>query len=60
MIPPRSPASSGSNFLGEWNCHTSHDRAPSALHGDALFLHETNSIFILLAIILQEVAQRAR
>ena len=60
MIPPRLPASSGSNFLGEWNHCTSHNRAPSALHGDAIFLHETNFIFILLAIILQEAAQRAR
>ncbi len=59
MIPPRSPASSSSNFLSEWNRRTSHDRAPSALHGDAIFLRATNFIFIFLAIILQEAAQHA-
>ena len=60
MISPRSLASSGSNFLGEWNHRTSRNRAPSILHGDAIFLRATNFIFILLAIILQEAAQCAR
>ncbi len=60
MIPPRSPSSIGSNFLGEWNRRTSHDRAPSALHGDAIFLRETNFIFSLLISYYSSAAQHTR
>jgi hypothetical protein len=33
MIPPRSPASSGSSFEGKSDCSTMRDRAQSAQHG---------------------------
>ena len=52
MIPPLSPASSGSSFEGKSDCSTMRDRARSAQHGDAIFLRVTNLIFILFAIIL--------
>ncbi len=52
MIPPRSPASSGSSFEGKPDRSTMRDRARSAQHGDAIFLRVTNLIFILFAIIL--------
>ncbi len=60
MIPPRSPASSGSNFLGECSCHMLRDRSQSALHGDAFFVYVqlTNSLFYLL--LFYAPAQRAR
>ena len=50
MIPPRSPASSGSNFLFECNRRMSRDRSQSALHSDAFFVYVqlTNSLFYLL------------
>ncbi len=52
MIPPCSRASSGSSFEGKSDRSTMRDRAQSAQHGDAIFLHVTNLIFILFAIIL--------
>jgi len=46
---PRLLASSGSNFLGEWSRRTSHDSAPSALRGHAIFYVQLiNSLFYLL------------
>ncbi len=39
MIPPLSPASSGSSFEGKSNRSTMRDRAQSVQHGDAIFLH---------------------
>ncbi len=39
MIPPRSPASSGSSFEGKSDRSTMRDRAQSAQHSDAIFLY---------------------
>jgi hypothetical protein len=50
---PCTPASSGFNFIGEWDCHVLHDQSQSPQHGDVIFIDETNIFFILLTIILQ-------
>ncbi len=48
MIPPRSPASSGSSFEGKSDRSTMSDRAQSVQNGDAIFLRATNLIFIFI------------
>jgi hypothetical protein len=58
--PPKLPASSGSNFTGECNRHTSCDRSGSLQHGDVTFINKTNCSIIIFTIILQAAARHAR
>ncbi len=57
---PCLPASSGSNFWGECNCHTSRNQTQSAKQGDAIFLCVTNEFFILFNINLSAADRHAR
>jgi hypothetical protein len=50
--PLKPPASRGSNFIGECNHRTLHNRSRSLQHGDVLFIDDTNFSFIYLTIIL--------
>ncbi len=50
--PPKLPASSSSNFTGECDCCTLHDRPGSSQHGNVLFIDNTNFSFIYFTIIL--------
>jgi hypothetical protein len=50
--PPKPPASRGSNFTGECNCHMSHYQSRSLQHGDAFFIDDTNFSFFYFTIIL--------
>ncbi len=58
--PPKPPASNGSNFTGEYNCHTLRDQSRSSQHGDITYIDKTYCSIILFTIILQAVAWRAR
>ncbi len=57
--PPKPPASSGSNFIGECNRRTSHNLSRSLQHGNVTFINKTNCSVIIFTIILQAMARRA-
>ena len=50
---PQPLASSGFNFIGEWDCRMLHNQSQSMQHGDVIFIDETDIFFILFTIILQ-------
>jgi hypothetical protein len=52
MTPPRPPASSGFNCIGECDRRKLCNRPRSPQHGDVMFLSKTNLFCILLTIIL--------
>jgi hypothetical protein len=57
--PPKTPASSGSNFTGECDCCTLRDQSQSSQHDNATYIDKTNCSVILFTIILQVAAQHA-
>ncbi len=58
--PPKPPASDGSNFTGDYNYCTLHDRSQSSQHGDITSIDKTYCSVTLFPIILQAVAWHAR
>ncbi len=53
--PPKLPASNGSNFTGEYKCHTLRNRSWSLQHGDITYNDKTYCSVMLFTIILQAV-----
>jgi hypothetical protein len=50
-LPPKPPASSGSNFTGECNHRMSRNQSRSLQHGNVTFINKTNCSVILFTII---------
>jgi hypothetical protein len=56
--PHNPPAPSDSNFTGECDRRTLHNRSRSSRSGEVIFINETKKPFILLTTILCASAQR--